>query len=162
VAGRALEDLDDVVALLRDEDGARRRAPAHDLRSLDSLVAVSRQGGQSVALESNVDDPGSVPGVVSREAYRIVQESLTNALRHAPDQPVRIVVARAGKEGKDLRVAVTNPLAGASDAPADRGGRGLVGLRERVRRLGGTARTGAQGDLWRVDVTLPAPGPEHR
>jgi signal transduction histidine kinase len=153
VAGGALEDLDDVLALLRHEDDARR-VRAHDLRSLQSLVEASRQGGQSVALESSLEDPGSVPGVVSREAYRIVQEGLTNALRHAPDQPVRVVVARTGPA---LRVQVTNSLPAGPDAGARRGGRGLVGLRERVRHLGGTAHAGSQGDVWRVDVTLPAP-----
>jgi signal transduction histidine kinase len=153
VAGRALEDLDEVLALLRHEDEPRQ-APAHDLRGLEGLVETSRQGGQSVALESSIDDPETVPRTVSREAYRIVQEGLTNALRHAPDQPARIVVARTGPA---LRVQVTNPLTARPDDRGRRRGRGLVGLRERARHLGGKAHAGAQGDVWRVDVTLPAP-----
>jgi signal transduction histidine kinase len=152
LARRALEDLDEVLALLRQEDDALTRQPVHDLRSLDGLIQASR-------LDVRLDDPSTLPDVVSREAYRIIQEGLTNALRHAPDQPVRVELARTGRE---LRIEVSNPLTAVDRRRRRSGGRGLSGVRERARILGGRADAGPHDGLWRVDVTLPAPARKRR
>ncbi|WP_051114122.1 sensor histidine kinase [Actinopolymorpha alba] len=154
VARRALEDLDVVLGMLREPQPATRH-PAHDLRSLDELVRASRAGGQPVDLESLVTDLTKVPAVVSREAYRIVQEGLTNALRHAPDQPVHV---RLAPVAEGLQVHVANPLGQRAPVVSEaRGGRGLVGARERVRALGGRIQVGTENGRWVLDARLPLP-----
>jgi signal transduction histidine kinase len=96
---------------------------------------------------------GVVPRAVSREAYRIVQEGLTNALRHAGPVPVDVrVVVRADA----VELEVTNPL-GAGHGRG--GGRGIAGMRERVGVLRGELSAGPDGDRWRVVARLPF-GPE--
>jgi signal transduction histidine kinase len=158
-AGRAaLEDLDHVLGLLRDGGGADEgdRAPQRDLGDLDALLASARSAGLTVDLERH-GTPAVVPRAVSREAYRIVQEGLTNALRHAGPVLVTVRVA-AGSEAVELEV--TNPLP--ADAPVPRNGRGLAGMRERVSVLRGELSAGPSGELWRVIVRLPHPGTETR
>ena len=80
---------------------------------------------------------GEVPAELSRQAYRVVQESLTNALRHAAPAPVSLRVTAGGPA---LVVEVRNPLPG----------RGLAGMREQVALLGGELVAGPDGDQWRV------------
>ena len=159
VARKALEDLDGVLGLLREEEGARRRQPVHDLESLDGLVRAAVGAGQVVSVETDLGDLADLPGVVSREAYRIVQEAITNALRHAPGQPVDVRLARADAA---LRIAVSNAVAPTRGTieRRRRTGRGLAGVRERVRILGGSLEVGACDGIWRLDVTLPLPSQE--
>ncbi len=89
--------------------------------------------------------------MVSREAYRILQEGLTNALRHAAGAPVTVVVDALGD---DLLLVVEDGGTGPGAAPG--GGRGLVGVRERVRDLRGTVRAGrGAGAGWTLEVRLP-------
>ncbi|GAA2425313.1 histidine kinase [Actinomadura vinacea] len=150
-ARSALEDLDHVLGLLR-EDAPSRTAPQPTLKDLDRLLEQTRIAG--VKLDSAVGaELEQVPAAVSREAYRIVQEGLTNALRHAGMVPVRL---RIGVRGDRLEVEMSNPLAGARPAGHHSGRRGLGGVRERVTALGGTmtAGPGADGD-WRLVVALP-------
>ena len=102
----------------------------------------------------------SLPPVVSREAYRIVQEGLTNALRHAGPVPVRL---RLHVDANRLELEMTNPLATGeqtrhSDGAASRaggGGRGLQGIREGVTVLRGQLSAGADDGVWRIAVQLP-------
>ncbi|TDC49053.1 two-component sensor histidine kinase [Jiangella ureilytica] len=153
-AGRtAMEDLDHVLGVLRAGTDAEL-SPQRTLSDLDRLVDDTRTTGMD--LEATVDgDLAAVPAVLSREAYRIVQEGLTNAARHAAHVPVRLHVA-ATETGVDIEV--TNPLP--EDAPARRpranGGRGLRGMRERVRLLRGELSARAADGVWRVRVHLPA------
>ena len=149
-AGRsALTDLDHVLGLLRDPDTAPDRAPQPDLGDLDALVAGTRTTG--VAVTAEIDGPVSaVPSGVSRETYRIVQECLTNAMRHAGPVPVGVRISI----GSDtLEMEVVNPL---GSGPRRRGGgRGLAGLQERVGLMRGEVSAGPDGDTWRVRATLP-------
>ncbi|MEW2358755.1 histidine kinase [Spirillospora sp. NPDC029432] len=148
-ARSALEDLDYVLGLLRED--ASRTAPQLTLKDLDRLLEQSRIAG--VELDAAVGEGlDRVPAAVSREAYRIVQEGLTNALRHAGKVPVRL---RIGVRGEQLEVEMSNPL-GARPAGHHGGGRGLGGVRERVIVLGGAMTAGPDGDAhWRLDVSLP-------
>lgn len=158
----AMADLDHVLGLLRDSDQAGV-APQRTVADLPRLVADARAAGAEVDLAVTAEQ---VPPVVSREVYRIVQECLTNAVRHAAGQPVTVRVAAAG--GDRLEILASNSLAGAGAATgAGGGGRGLAGMRERVAALGGRMTAGParaagpdraagrDGPVWRVSVTLP-------
>jgi signal transduction histidine kinase len=148
-AGRgATEDLDHVIGLLREREHGRP-APQPTLTHLDRLVADARAAGLEVEVDVGgaVDD---VPAAVSREGYRIVQEGLTNAVRHGGWAPVSL---RLAVSGRTLEIDLANPLR--ADAGGTGGGRGLDGMRERVALLGGRMTAGADGAVWRVAVRLP-------
>ncbi|MFI9453437.1 sensor histidine kinase [Amycolatopsis sp. NPDC052450] len=147
-ARAALDDLDHVLGLLRDE--ASSRAPQSGLAELPALVEATRLAGAEVTAEVR-GEPSSVPPVVSREAYRILQECLTNALRHAGKVPVTVLVD-AGTEL--LRLRVSNPL-GTAALSRGGGGRGLRGMTERVEVLGGTITAGRADGCWKVEVAVP-------
>jgi signal transduction histidine kinase len=150
-AYEALEDLREVLGMLRAEPAEGDR-PQPTLADLPALVEESRLAGASVRLDRRVD--GDVPGSVGRHAYRVVQEALTNARKHAGGAPVRVSVA--GNADAGLTVAVTNPLV-ESPAVLPGGGTGLVGLAERVRLLGGRLEHGRTGDTFRLQAWLPWP-----
>jgi signal transduction histidine kinase len=143
----ALEDLERVLGVLRESERPVSSRPS--LTDADRLVESARASGTEV----DVDMTGpldTVPGPVSREGYRILQESLTNVLRHAGSVPARVRVAVA--DGA-LTLEIRNPLT--DDIPGPDRGSGLRGIRERAALLGGHGRTGpAEGD-WQVHVELP-------
>ncbi|MFI9120571.1 sensor histidine kinase [Streptomyces bikiniensis] len=144
----ALEDLERVLLLLRETGRPAAASPGLDeaARLLDS----ARSSGARV--DAEVTGPlEEVPGPVSREAYRMLQECLTNVLRHAGPVPV---AARVAVEGAVLRLEVRNPLAPVREERTGSGS-GLRGIRERAALLGGSARTGRDGDAWLVRVDLP-------
>jgi signal transduction histidine kinase len=153
---QALEELRDVIALLRDDpadDSAADLArPVPALSDLPDLVAESRAIGTPVELRDDVG-AAEVPGTTARTAYRVVQEALTNARKHAPGQPVRI--ALDGVPGSALRVDVTNPLGAPSEIPGT--GTGLVGLTERVRLAGGKLDHRATATEFVLTASLPWP-----
>ena len=147
-ARNGLRDLDHVLALLRDD--APARAPSPTLADLQRLVDRTRSAGVDVSAEltGSID---AIPQAVSREAYRIVQESLTNAARHAGRVPVSLSLSVGADH---LELELTNPLAGAA-AEGRGGGRGLHGIRERVTSLHGQMTAGPDAGSWRVAVRLP-------
>lgn len=149
-ARSALEDLDHVLGLLREESGDRP-APQPTLADLDDLLARTRAAGLDV--HADVDAGAErIPAAVSREAYRIVQEGLTNTLRHAGRVPVRLSLrVRDGA----LLLHLDNPLGSTPRPRAGSGGRGLVGIRERVEILGGQVRAGAHDGRWSLSARLP-------
>ena len=155
-ARTALTDLDQVLGLLRDEEaGAAEHRPTADLRQLEGLIAATRRAELDVELRQD-GDLARVPAVVSRESYRIVQEALTNALRHG-GSPVRV---RLRVRSDSFTIEVDNPVA--SGGRTRRAGRGLRGIGERVAVLGGRMSAGVDGDRWRLRVELPLPAEERR
>lgn len=161
---QALEELRDVITLLRDDpaeddpaaDGAEPDRPLPALTDLPGLVAESRAIGTEVDVRDEVADPAAVPGQTGRTAYRVLQEALTNARKHAPGQPVSI--ALDGAPGARLVIDVRNPLAETVAPQAIPGaGRGLVGLTERVRLAGGQLDHAAAPGEFRLHAWLPWP-----
>ncbi|MFD8546938.1 sensor histidine kinase [Streptomyces sp. NPDC059649] len=154
----AVAELDTVLGLLREEDGTDPALPAPTLDALEALLDRTRAAG--VPVEATVRGRRTgLPPVVSREAYRIVQEGLGNVLRHAGPVPVRLQLSAVGGE---LLIRLENPLpaapesaAGSVPSPRVGGGRGLRGIAERARLLGGEATAGPQDGTWRLTVRLP-------
>ncbi|MFF3328471.1 sensor histidine kinase [Streptomyces sp. NPDC002888] len=143
-AHEALQDLREIIGVLRagEPDDAGRPQPT--LAALDALVAESRDAGMKVALDSRVSDPATVPASAGRTAYRIVQEALTNARKHAPGTEVTVSVT--GAPGEGLSLSVHNP-APEGEVPAVPGsGQGLIGLTERATLAGGRLTHGPQED----------------
>ncbi|MGW2844245.1 sensor histidine kinase [Streptomyces sp. NPDC001274] len=146
----ALDDLERVLRILREPEAPVGQRPT--LAESDRLLESARGSGAEV--DADVSGPlGQVPGAVSREGYRILQEALTNVLRHSGAVPVRVRIAVA--EGR-LELEITNPLTDSSVAPG--GGSGLRGIRERAALLGGRAVAGPHEKEWRVHVVLPLDG----
>jgi signal transduction histidine kinase len=153
-AGRqALDELRQMVGVLRagEVDDEAPLGPQPGLADLPRLVEQSREAGMRVELTGCADAP--VDDVVGRAAYRIVQEALTNAGKHAPGAPVTVAVDRTDK-ALEIRV-VNGPSAGPLAQPPS-GGFGLVGLAERVRTLGGTLTAEPRLDGgFAVEAVLP-------
>jgi signal transduction histidine kinase len=149
---QALDELREVINLLRDEESPDG-SPAPALADLPRLVEESRDAGGRVELRDGVVEPAALPAATGRTAYRVVQEALTNARRHAAGQPVRIVLA--GRPGTRLDIEVRNPAGAAATVPP--GGTGLVGLTERVRLAGGQLDHGLVDGEFRLHAWLPWP-----
>ncbi|WIX97941.1 histidine kinase [Amycolatopsis mongoliensis] len=145
-ARTALDDLDHVLGLLREE--AAGRAPQPALTELETLLETTRLAGTDVTAEIS-GDLAAVPAVVSREVYRILQECLTNAVRHAGRVPVTVVV---DVTAHGLVARVANPL---GTGTGHRGGRGLRGMTERAGVLGGELSAGRVDERWEVVVRVP-------
>ncbi|MCK7624522.1 histidine kinase [Streptomyces sp. RS10V-4] len=147
----AMDDLDHVVGILREAPASTRPQPT--LADLDVLAERIRRTGAALTVETR-GDLGHVPATVSREAYRILQECLTNTLKHGGTDGIRLGVTARGDR---LRLVVTNPLRTTPPtARAPRPGHGLEGLGERVRLLRGELSAGPTGDgHWQVTADLP-------
>ncbi|BEL03861.1 histidine kinase [Actinoplanes sichuanensis] len=118
---QALEELREVIGLLREDDGGDQDGtgdgvrPQPVLADVPRLVAESRAAGTEVVLNESVDDPAEAPPTVARTAYRVVQEGLTNARKHAAGQTVRVTVS--GGPGLGLEVEIRNPVASRGALP---------------------------------------------
>ncbi|MEU0342993.1 histidine kinase [Streptomyces bobili] len=150
-----LAEMRRLIGILRDGSGDRDPAAAPTLDGLGDLVEGARANGLDVTLHAG---HGKVPAPVELAAYRIVQESLTNALKHASPGPVTVILAR--RDGL-LDIGVNSPC-GHRDGPRAPGsGAGLVGMRERAALLGGTFAAGPEDaagperPLWTVRASLP-------
>ncbi|MFF4030397.1 sensor histidine kinase [Streptomyces sviceus] len=145
-----LAEMRRLIGILRDGDQEPSAVPTLD--GLTALVDGARANGLDVTLDAC--HHAAVPAPVELAAYRIVQESLTNALKHAC--PGRVTVSLAERDG-DLTVEVSSPYGDRDGPRAPGSGAGLVGMRERAALLGGTFRAGPRGALWTVHATLPVP-----
>ncbi|MFD6437208.1 sensor histidine kinase [Streptomyces venezuelae] len=131
----ALQDLRQVIGVLRGGEADASGRPQPTLAALDALIAESRDADMKVVLDNRVTDPDSVPTALGRTAYRIAQEGLTNARKHAPGAEVTVTVT--GAPGEGLTLSVRNP-APPGPVPAVPGsGQGLIGLAERASLAGG-------------------------
>ncbi len=154
-AHEALQDLREIIGVLRADDRTDESGrPQPTLTALDQLVEESREAGMAVRLDSGIEDPKAVPAATGRNAYRIAQEALTNARKHAPGAEVTIHLA--GGPGEGLTVDVRNP-APPGDVPHVPGsGQGLIGLTERATLAGGRLDHGKETDGgFRVHAWLP-------
>ncbi|MFI0515410.1 sensor histidine kinase [Streptomyces sp. WSLK1-5] len=146
-----LAEMRRLIGILRDGDAEPAAVPTLD--GLTALVDAARANGLDVTLDAR--PVGTVPAPVELAAYRIVQESLTNALKHAC--PGRVTVSLAERDGA-LAVEVSSPYGDRDGPRAPGSGAGLVGMRERAALLGGTFDAGPDGPggaRWTVRATLP-------
>jgi signal transduction histidine kinase len=111
---QALDELREVISVLRDDDSTAGIRPQPGLADLSGLVVEARDAGTPVDLADRISRAQDLPGALGRTAYRIAQEGLTNARKHAPGQPVRLLLN--GRPGDQLLVELTNP-AGLPAAP---------------------------------------------
>jgi len=145
LARQAMDEIDDIVSALRDGSEAQLQ-PQNGLAGIDELV---ERAGQAIEVERS-GEPRPLPVTVEHAAYRIVQEGLTNAVRHGAGG-TRLTVRYADR-------ALGLELANRADrARADRrnGGRGLLGMRERATLLGGTLDAGERDGWFVLRATLP-------
>ena len=147
----ALSELRTMLRVLRDEEDGTGPAPALD--GIPALVDDATRSGASIEL--TMPDPvPEISSAVGRAAYRVVQEALTNAAKHAPHAAVHVEVAA---DEDELAVAVENRRSSAAKPNAVPGsGYGIVGMRERVALIGGRVRTGPTEDGgYRVHAVFP-------
>ncbi|MEV6114861.1 histidine kinase [Streptomyces sp. NPDC052109] len=147
VAG--LAEMRRLIGILRDSGGDLEPAATPTLDGLATLVGGARANGLDVHLEAG---HGRVPAPVELAAYRIVQESLTNALKHAAPGSVSVALRRA--DGT-LRIEVSSPYRPGDTPRAPGSGSGLTGMRERAALLGGTFAAGPEAGRWAVRAALP-------
>ncbi|WP_336920950.1 sensor histidine kinase [Aquipuribacter sp. SD81] len=149
-AAEAMTEMRHLLDVLR--EGEAVYVPQPGLDRVPDLVADARAAGLPVSLTTTVE--GSLPDGLSLAVHRIVQESLTNVLRHAPGAPTTVRVATAG-DGVDVEV-VNGPPPRPGGSGLSRGGHGLPGMAERVRVYGGTLAAGPDGEGgWRVHAHVP-------
>ena len=147
---QALAEMRRLLGVLRREDEEIALAPVPSLEHLESLVAHVRAAGLPVELRLE-GTPRRIPAGVDISAYRIVQEALTNAMRHAGPAQARVVV-RYGEREVEIEVADD----GHGPSTENGGGHGLVGMRERIALYGGALETGPrEGGGYAVRATLP-------
>ena len=164
-AHRALGELREVLGVLRADEEAvptEREAPQPTLAELPALLADADEAGSSVQLDlsglpgGDRAALGTLAQTSSRTAFRILQEALTNARKHAPGQPVQIRLA--GAPGERLLLEARNPVPVTVPHGAPGAGLGLVGVAERAQLLGGSLEHGVDADgRFAVRVWLPWP-----
>ncbi|WP_405792229.1 histidine kinase [Streptomyces sp. NBC_00029] len=160
----AVGHLRDTIGVLR--DGSEGEAPtASPVETVEELVARTRESGVTGHL-GREGSSRALPPLVDRSAYRVVQESLTNAIKHAPGSTVRVRITHQD-DRTDIRVTNSAPTPTAAPVAPGRaagrtsGHRGLTGLRERVRLIGGTLHAAPREGGFEVRATLPDQvGPE--
>jgi signal transduction histidine kinase len=158
VIGVLRADLADVADAEAETGDEQLEPPQPRLADLNALVDESRRAGMDVCLDANID-ADALPDTLGRTVYRLIQEALTNARKHAPGQLAAIELSVVDSDR--VRVAVTNsPMVGAApDGPAHAhvgSGTGLIGIGERVALAGGTLRHGSlPGGGYELVVELP-------
>jgi signal transduction histidine kinase len=168
-----MAELDYVLGVLR-EDGQPAAKPVPTLADVAQLVTEAAAGGVRVELSLDPGLAAGVPPSLSREAYRMLQEGLTNVLKHGTGTAAEL---RIGRQADSLVMVLRNPAkavpgtyddggsaggAPVTDAEAtggrEIGGRGLAGIRERAGLLHGTVAAGLQDGCWELRIELPLKG----
>jgi signal transduction histidine kinase len=170
-AADALHDLRQVITVLREDTSNGTGPPQPDFGQLADLLAESRSAGMTIEARITLPDERSLPAAAGRTAYRVVQEGLTNARKHAPGAPVEVTVTTDGEGGLVAEVisgcsvrlpgqAAPGPShpAGADPVRAMPGtGAGLIGLAERLELAGGQLEHGhVPGGGFALRATIPA------
>jgi signal transduction histidine kinase len=151
-ANAALNDLREVLGVLRDDAGAGLEHPQPTYADVPALVADAQASGMNVAWHDRLgDDAASLPATVGRTIYRIVQEGITNARKHAPGALLTVEVSGAPGQGVDLLLA--NPVGFGSRVPGS--GVGLIGLSERAGLGGGRLEHRQEGGRFVLRGWLP-------
>jgi signal transduction histidine kinase len=151
-----LRELRAILKVLRDVDTGGPQSAVPDMRDIRALADATTAAGTPATVRA--DTPALLPPV-ALAAYRIVQESLTNVVRHASGAATTVTVRQ---ERSDLLVEVVNDAAPAAAAFGDGAGAGLAGMRERVEALGGTLQAGPRADggfAVRARLPMAAAGP---
>jgi signal transduction histidine kinase len=144
---QALEELRAVIGLLRDEPGAESApaAPQPTLTDIPRLVEETRRAGGTIDFDMLVNHPEAAPAALGRDAYRIVQESLTNIRKHAGGTSGSVRIAGAAHRGLHVSVRNRLPIDPGAGSALPGSGAGLLGLQERVTIAGGTLAHGPDG-----------------
>lgn len=153
---RALEDLREILGVLRAGTGIDGLRPQPGIADLARLVAEARAAGTEICVDFRAT--GDPSELVGRTIYRLVQEGLTNARKHAPGRPVEILLERAG--AREVRVRLRNAPASPGGTPVPGSHSGLLGLAERVALVGGRLSYGMRrvpegGVVFQVEAWLP-------
>ncbi len=156
-AHRALEDLHAILGVLRTVDAtAAPEPPQPTLVDLPTLVEEAQDAGTRVRLHNGIEHLAEAPEAAGRSVYRMVQESLTNARKHAPDTTVDVTLS--GGPGGGLGLEVRNPIrVGAAASATPGSGLGLIGLVERAELIGGRLEHEASDGDFVVTAWLPWP-----
>jgi signal transduction histidine kinase len=149
----ALDELRAILGVLREADGAEiPLEPAPGLDAVASLVDRFRGTGADIELDVEGEQPERIPEAVQLAAFRIVQESLTNATRHAPGAAARV---RLAYENDRLYVGIENNSGQERNGSGRGRGVGIAGMHERATALGGTLEAGPSACGFRVTAELP-------
>ncbi|GAA4585998.1 hypothetical protein GCM10023194_30640 [Planotetraspora phitsanulokensis] len=149
----AMDELYDLVGALRGDAETSGRSPGAD--AIDALVAEFQEAGVPVTLRWQ-GEPHALSAAAGRAAYRVVEEGLTNAVKHAPERPVTVIAAW---EADALLLTLVNPLPAIPESAAG-GGHGLAGLAERVGSAGGLLDHGMSEGRFRLFAMVPVAVPE--
>jgi signal transduction histidine kinase len=158
----ALEEMRAMIGLLRSESGSdgaslETTAPAR-LAELSKLIESARTSGIQVEVVAEVDGGERLPAAIDLTAYRIAQEALTNAMKHAPDSLVTVEIRRGdGVLTVEVRNDRRAPVRPRTDVVTGTG-TGLLNMRERANAVGGSLSAGPAGSGWLVRAELPLEG----
>ena len=148
-AGSALADVRMLLAQLRHKEA---EGPQPTIADLEELFARFRAAGVDLIVDIDPKPSGDVTAAVQLAVFRILQEALTNALRHAPGEPVRVTLAwHPGL----VTVTIANPADGSGDTARDGLGHGIVGMRERATLVGGSLDITRDGGMFAVTARIP-------
>lgn len=155
---QALGEMRSLLSTLRTDDSLEDM-PMPGLADVAELVESSRAAGASISADL---EPVEVPPTVGLTAYRVVQEGLSNALRHAHGAAIDVSVSATAAPERKLLVDISNVAPGAAQDPIPGSGMGLSGIRERVAALGGTVEVGPTADggfsiTARIPIAHPLP-----
>jgi len=148
----ALQDMRALIGDLRSSGQVGHASPA-SMRAIGAMLADLRATGTDVRPYVVIESAERASALLDGAVFRVVQEGLTNAVKHAPRMPIDVFVSVEPRSG--ARIRISNPLVPQAVSAVPGGANGLIGIRERAAALGGEAWLGAHEGAFIVDVTLP-------